>query len=175
MKKSLFFVLLAFCLLLTSCGQAVPDDSESAPVESTSESESEVEIPQNTAVETESEPLPVIPAPSSETEGTSEEASSNWEGAEGYYYREGYEYTLEVIFGGSAANRTYNLVIRDQEENMVLSFYNLDTVSSNDLHTEKDGIDYLFRFNPNDGTPMITVESEKGAADFQGDYYLIQG
>jgi len=171
MKKTLLFLLLAALFLLTACSQSKPDDSASEPT--TSLSESEIDIPQNASEsesESESETLPVI-----STTDPVETASSNWESAEGYYYRDGYEYTLEVIFGGTASDRTYNLIIRDQEENMVLSLYNLTAVSENDLHTEKDGIDYLFRYNPNDGEPMITVESEKGAADFQGDYFLING
>jgi len=182
MKKTFLPCLLVLFLLLCSCGNTntaapspEPDQTESEALsEASSETASESLPDEDSSSESEEAPVTSEEEPVSE-EGQTEEASSNWEGADGFYYRDGYEYTLEVTFGGTAEQRTYSLIIRDQEETVVLSLDDLDTVNSNDLRAEKDGTSYLFRYSANGGNPMITVENENGVADFQGDYFLVQG
>lgn len=101
--------------------------------------------------------------------GCSEEgklASSNWEGADGFYYSEDYTRTLEVVtdFGGPS----WNLTFWDEAEEYLDGYLVVTDVNENLLTPEK-GV--TFTYFPEE-LPYIEV---MGCGEYDGIYTLIMG
>ncbi|MBR4866543.1 MAG: hypothetical protein IKU11_07630 [Clostridia bacterium] len=93
-------------------------------------------------------------------------ASSNWEGADGFYYSEDYTRTLEVVtdFGGPS----WNLTFWDEAEEYLDGYLVVTDVDGN-LLTPGDGI--TFTYFPEE-LPYIEVS---GCGEYDGIYTLILG
>lgn len=93
-------------------------------------------------------------------------ASSNWEGADGFYYSEDYTRTLEVVtdFGGPS----WNLTFWDDAEEYLDGYLVVTDVKENVL-TPGEGV--TFTYFPEE-LPYIVVS---GCGEYDGTYTLILG
>ena len=103
--------------------------------------------------------------------------SSNWEGAAGYYYRDGYDVTIEVALGGTPENRTYTIIFYNDQDAPIFGLYDLSDVNGNELRANKNGVAYLLAYQPDEDAAriIITRENGEGTADYDGVYTLIMG
>ena len=93
-------------------------------------------------------------------------ASSNWEGAAGFYYSEDYTRTLEVVT--DFAEPSWNLTFWDEAEEYLDGYLEVTDVKEN-LLTAGEGI--TFTYFPEE-LPYIQVS---GCGEYDGIYTLILG